>query len=81
MISRSSRGNLIVVYLAMKFLVSFSDPKVDDHVTERRGRVVSTPASYPGYPGSQISAWRPDFVTECFRNCPQSLHINAGIVP
>jgi hypothetical protein len=49
--------------------------------TERRGRVVSTPASYSGDPGFKYRPRRPATLTEVFRCFPQSLQANVGIVP
>jgi hypothetical protein len=48
--------------------------------TERRGRVVNTPASYWG--GHEFK-YRPEdqLSWQVFRGFPQALQINAGIVP
>jgi hypothetical protein len=49
--------------------------------TERRDRMVNTPASYVGGPGFKSRHRRPAILTEGFRDFPQSLKANAGIVP
>jgi hypothetical protein len=43
-------------------------------VTERRGRVVSIPASYSGGSGFKSRPWRPASLTYVFRGFTQSLH-------
>jgi hypothetical protein len=49
--------------------------------TERRGRVVDTPASYLGGPG--FKSWPGDrlFRLRVFRGFPHPLQVDAGIVP
>jgi hypothetical protein len=49
--------------------------------TERRGRVVNTPASYSWVPSFDSRLRRPAYLTEGFRRFPQFLKENAGIVP
>jgi hypothetical protein len=45
--------------------------------TERRGRVVNTPASYLGGPGVKSRPKRPAILIEVFRGFPQFLQANA----
>jgi hypothetical protein len=48
--------------------------------TERRGRVFNNPASYSE--GPEFKSWPrlPAILIEVFRDFPQSLQVNAGIV-
>jgi hypothetical protein len=46
--------------------------------TERRGRVVRTPASYTAGPGFKTCKWRPAILTEVFRGFPCSLLAEVG---
>jgi hypothetical protein len=50
-------------------------------LSERGGRVVSSPASVFGRTWVQISARVPDVLTESVRGFSRSLQENAGIVP
>jgi hypothetical protein len=45
--------------------------------TERRSRVVNTPASYSRDPGFKSLLRRPAILIEVVRGFPQSLHVNA----
>jgi hypothetical protein len=51
------------------------------YITERRGRVANTAASYSGGHGFKISARKPAILTEVFRVLFQSLQEISGIVP
>jgi hypothetical protein len=51
---------------------------IPQHITERRGRVVSIAASYPRDHRVQISVEIPAILRE-FCGFPQSLHANSGI--
>jgi hypothetical protein len=50
-------------------------------VTERRGRVHNTPASYSGGLGFKSQHWRPAILIEGFRGFSQFFQANVGIVP
>jgi hypothetical protein len=50
-------------------------------LTERRVRVVHTPTSYSGGAGFNSLPRRPAIPIQVFRGFPQSLKVNAGIVP
>jgi hypothetical protein len=48
-------------------------------LTESRGRVVNTPASYSG--GPAFKSRFEDRLTDVIRGFTQSFHTNAGVVP
>jgi hypothetical protein len=50
-------------------------------LTERRGRVVRTPASYSGGPGLKSRPRWPAILSEGFLGFSQSLQANAGLIP
>jgi hypothetical protein len=48
---------------------------------ERRGQVVNTATLYLGGPGFNSQPWQPAILIEVFRDFPQFLQSNAGVVP
>jgi hypothetical protein len=50
-------------------------------LTERRGRVVKTPASYSGGPWLKSRPGWPAILSEGFLGFSQSLQANAGLIP
>jgi hypothetical protein len=78
----------IVVFLSDPFLNSFVPIQWNSaihrlilhHITERRGRVVSTPASYSGGPGLKSRPGDRLSWQEAFRDFSQSLQANTEIM-